>query len=78
MESVSVHQKTSAGETVWQGEVQVFDLVRHPKAKRAYAWSYGTEETKRKFVAVLGIPPVIDAKTAVQVSVVAQFKKIPS
>lgn len=75
VESVPVHEKMQTGETVWEGEVQVFDLVGHPKAKRAYAWSYSTEGAKRKFVAVLGVPPVVDAKTAVQASIVASFKK---
>jgi hypothetical protein len=74
VESVPVHEKHD-GDTVWRGEVQVFDLVGHPTAKRAYAWSHATEGTKRKFVAVLGVPPVVDAKAAVQASVVATFKK---
>jgi len=77
IESVPVHEKHE-GKTVWEGEVQVFDLVGHPKAKRAYAWSYATEGTKRKFVAVLGLQPVTDAKSAVQASIVAQYKKAQS
>ena len=28
------------GKTAWQGEVEVFDLNGHPKAKRCYAWSH--------------------------------------
>ncbi len=78
VESVPVHEKTHDGETVWEGEVQVFDLVGHPHAGRAYAWSYATEGTKRRFVAVLGLPPVVDAKSAVQASIVAQHKKTQS
>ena len=78
VESVAVHEKLADGRTVWEGEVQVFDLVGHPKAKRAYAWSHATEGTKRRFVAVLGLPPVIDATTAVQASVVAEYKKAQS
>ena len=38
VESVLVHE-TRDGKTVWDGEVQVFDLVGHPKASRAYAWT---------------------------------------
>ena len=26
------------GETVWQGEVEVFDIRGHPKATRGYGW----------------------------------------
>jgi hypothetical protein len=74
IESVPIHE-THEGKTVWQGEVQIFELVDNPKAKRAYAWSHATEGTRRRFVAVLGVPPVIDAKTAVQASIVSTFKK---
>lgn len=77
VESVPVHE-THGGQTVWDGEVQVFDLVGHPTAKRAFAWSYATDGTKRKFVAVLGLPPVVDARTAVQAAIVAQYKKTQS
>lgn len=55
--SVPVHEERE-GKTVWDGVVQVFDLVGHPKAKRAYAWSHATEGTPRRFHVVLGIPPV--------------------
>ena len=30
--------ETSEGETVWEGEVLVFDLQGHPTAERCYAW----------------------------------------
>lgn len=55
------------GETVWQGDVEVFDLNGHPKAKRADAWSHldGTKDEWTRFVAVLEIPPVVSAETAV-------------
>ena len=35
--------------TVWDGVVHVFDLADHPKAKRAYAWSYERDDGKRRF-----------------------------
>ena len=40
------------GETVWQGDVEVFDLTGHPKAKRAYAWSHldGKNDERTRFV----------------------------
>jgi hypothetical protein len=64
------------GKTAWEGNVEVFALTGHPKAKHAYAWSHldGPEDEKTRFVAVLEIPPVKDAKTAVQVSIVADSK----
>jgi hypothetical protein len=75
VESVDVHEKTPTGATVWEGSVQVFDLIGHPQAKRAYAWSYATDGGKRKFIAVLGLGPVVDARTAVQASIVAAERK---
>ena len=65
------------GKIVWQGNVEVFDLNGHPKAKRCYAWSHldGPKDERTRFVAVLEIPPVESAKTAVQASIMADAKK---
>lgn len=75
-ESVPVHE-VFRGQTVWKGEVEVFDLNGHPKAKRAYAWSHpeGENDTGERFVAVLEIPPVESAVAAVRASIVSDFKK---
>ena len=64
------------GKTVWQGDVEVFDLTGHPKAKRAYAWSHldGAKDERTRFVAVLEIPPVDSAQRAVQVQIVKDVK----
>jgi len=65
------------GKTIWQGDVEVFDLAGHPKAKRAYCWSHpeGDDNKGERFVAVLEIPPVVSAETAVKVSIVSDLKK---
>jgi hypothetical protein len=75
-ETVPVHE-IFQGQTVWQGEVEVFDLNGHPKAKRAYAWSHldGSKDERERFVAVLEIPPVQSAVTAVRASIMADAKK---
>jgi hypothetical protein len=70
VESVPVTKRFN-GELVWQGEVQLFELVGHPMANRAYAWSHETDGGKRRFVAVLGLGPVVDAVTAVRASIAA-------
>jgi hypothetical protein len=64
------------GKTVWEGDVEVFDLHGHAKAKRAYAWSHldGKHDERTRFVAVLEIPPVESAETAVRVQIVKDFK----
>ena len=76
VESVPVHE-VFQGKTVWQGEVEVFDLKGHAKAKRAYGWSHiaGRDDSDERFVAVLEIPPVDSALTAVRVSLVKQIRR---
>lgn len=75
-ETVPVHE-VFRGETVWKGDVEVFDLHGHPKAKRCYGWSHpeGEDDKGERFVTVLEIPPVESAVTAVRASIVADSKK---
>ena len=65
------------GKIIWQGDVEVFDLTGHPKAKRAYGWSHpeNADGTGERFVAVLEIPPVDSPQTAVKISIVSDIKK---
>lgn len=64
------------GKTIWQGNVKIFDLYGHPKAKRAYAWSHldGDNDERTRFVAVLEIAPVESPETAVKVAIAAEVK----
>jgi hypothetical protein len=73
--TVPVHE-VFQGKTVWQRDVEVFDLHDHPKAKRAYAWSHldGKHDERTRFVAVLEIPPVESAETAVRAQIVKDVK----
>ena len=75
-ESVPVEEIFN-GKTIWKGEVEVFALNGHPKAKRAYGWSHpdGDDNTGERFVTVLEIPPVNSAEVAVKISIVADLKK---
>lgn len=61
------------GKTVWEGDVEVFDLAGHPKAKRCYGWTHGEPE---EFMTILELPPVTDAQSAVKVGVSYQIKKL--
>src|SRR5438445_6130979 len=74
VESVAIHE-TFQGKTIWNGEVQVFDLIGHPTASRCYAWSHATKGRKRRFVAVLHLPPVNSAVTAVRASIASDVRK---
>jgi hypothetical protein len=63
------------GETVWQGEVEVFDIRGHPKAKRCYGWGFVVNENEGcKYVAVLELPPVDSPQTAVKAGIMSEIK----
>jgi hypothetical protein len=49
------------GQTVWEGEVEVFDLHDHPKTRR--------------HVTVLHIPSATSPRKAVQVSIVSDYRE---
>jgi hypothetical protein len=74
-ESVPV-KETWQGQTIWDGVVEVFDLSGHPKTHRAYAWSHDTDDPKnpKRHVTVLHIPPAISPKTAVQASILQEYR----
>jgi hypothetical protein len=71
VEAVPV-KETFQGQTVWEGAVQVFDLIDHPTAARCYAWSHATEGEKRRFVAVLHWGPVYSPEKAVRAAIVQE------
>src|ERR1039458_503813 len=75
-ESVPVRE-VFRGKTLWRGDVEVFDLTGHAKAKRAYGWSHpdGDDNKTERFVAVLEIPPVESPQTAVKMAIYSDIKQ---
>jgi hypothetical protein len=75
-ETVPVHE-VFRGQTVWRGDVEVFDLTGHPEAKRAYGWSHreAKDHQGERLVTVLEIPPVVSPITAVRASIMADAKR---
>jgi hypothetical protein len=69
--------ETFHGQTVWEGEVEVFDLLDHPTASRIYAWSHDTDDpdVPRRSVTVLHLPPAITPRRAVQVSIASDVRE---
>lgn len=68
-------KETFDGKTVWEGVVHVFKLDGHPKAQQAYAWSSPIEGSdKRRFFAVLHVPPIQSPIDAVKAAIVAEHK----
>ncbi len=60
---------------VWEGIVHVFDLQGHFTATRAYAWSSPIEGSdKRRFFAVLHLPPITSPVEAVRAAIVAEHR----
>jgi hypothetical protein len=75
VESVPV-KEVFQGKTVWDGAVEVFDLIGHPKAPRVYAWAHDTDNLKqpRRHVTVLHIPPVTSPLLAVRAAIAQEFR----
>jgi hypothetical protein len=75
VESVAV-KETFKGETVWEGIVEVFDLVGHPTASRAYAWAHDGKHPRESSVAVLHVEPITSAAAAVRAALVQEFRSL--
>jgi hypothetical protein len=63
------------GQTVWEGEVEVFDLADFDQTTRIYAWSYEAEEVDqpKRTVTVLHVPPVTSPELAVRAAIVKDY-----
>src|SRR5438876_1807841 len=74
IESVPV-KESFQGKTVWEGIVEVFELIGHPKAKRVYAWQHETDEpNKPRHVTVLHLHPIKSAQDAVRAAIAQEFR----
>ena len=77
VKSVSV-KETFKGETVWEGIVEVFDLVGHPTSSRVYAWAHETDNPAhpRRHVTVLHTHLIKSAEDAVRAAIVQEFRTL--
>lgn len=64
------------GQTIWQGDVEVFELEGHPKATRGYGWSHvtGEHDQGRRYFTILELPPVDSPQTAVKAAIMSEIK----
>lgn len=70
VETVSVHE-TFEGQTIWDGEVEVFEVPEFPNAEHVFAWEFdGTNQ-----VTVAQIPPATTPENAVRAYIVSQYGK---
>jgi hypothetical protein len=76
VESVPV-KETFQGRTVWEGVVEVFELIGHPQASKAYAWAHDTDDPKRprRNVTVLHSRLVTSPVLAVRAAIVQEFRQ---
>jgi hypothetical protein len=65
------------GKVVFDRQVAIFDLAGHKEAVRAYAWTEPGSGGKRRFFAVLGIPPITNALAAVRASIADDARSRP-
>lgn len=62
-------------QVAWEGMVEVFD-VDHPDTDTCYAWSSPVEDSaRRKFYAVLKVPPIDSPEKAVRASIVKDYRE---
>lgn len=74
IEEIAVIEKYGPN-TVWKGIVHVFKIKGQPQADKCYAWYSDIPETgKRKYYAVLHIPPIDSPEKAVRASIVHDYK----
>ncbi len=76
MESVPVKEQAGS-EIIWDGTVEVFELVGHPRATRCYTWIVTPDPAKRRFVTVLHMGLVSSPKTAVKAWLASKTVDIP-
>ncbi|MGA2742577.1 MAG: hypothetical protein ABSG65_34705 [Bryobacteraceae bacterium] len=69
-------KETFQGRTVWDGCVEVFELIGHPTASKLYAWSHATDnpDSHRRHVTVLHSDLITSPLSAVRAAIVQEFK----
>jgi len=82
-ESVYVHE-TVDGQTIWEGEVEVFDLNGHAEAQKCYAWSHHEKgkgsrvlhSENLRLITVLGKRPVDNPQMAVRAAIFYDYQPV--
>ena len=73
----SVHAETVTVRDAWEGGivrgglVEIFDLIDHPTAERAYVWEHETPDGLVRYPAVLHEPPIDSPESAVESAIAA-------
>jgi len=75
-QTVSVHE-TVDSQTIWKGEVEVFDLTGHAEAKKCFAWSHSQKGKGVRFVTLLEKWPVNSPEMAVKSAIFFDAQPAP-
>ena len=64
------------GRTVWDGCVEVFELIEHPTASKLYAWAHATDDpaNPKRHVTVLHSDLITSPLLAVRAAIIQEFK----
>ncbi len=60
------------GRVVWDGIVEVFDLIGHPSASQCYAWAPEQHGGGKRVVVILHEPAIDSPEQAVRASIIAK------
>jgi hypothetical protein len=67
-ETVRVIEKVG-GEFAFNGDVEIFDLLGHPKATKAFGWAWKDGAGEIQYIGVLNVPPIDSPREAVQAAI---------
>lgn len=62
-------KETHNGETLFDGNVEIFQLEGHPDASVAYGWGWQGEDDEIQYIGILQISPVDSAANAVKAAI---------
>ena len=74
IESAPLNPASFKGQIAWQGEVEIFQLVAHPKTGFCYAVGFRGRQRRDEGCHGLALPPVDSALKAVQVFIASTVK----
>ena len=75
-ETVFVRETTPDNETVWTGNVEVFDLAWHETARMCYAWVHNSENEPAKIFALPRNRAVDSPQQAVRAAIFAEAQPV--
>jgi hypothetical protein len=75
-ETVFVLERTQDNETVWTGNVEVFDLAWHETARTCYAWVHLSENEPPKIFALPRSQAIGSPQQAVQAAIHAEAQPL--